>query len=246
MTPPLVDVNQVGIRFGSFDAVSDVSLSVADGEIVTLVGPSGCGKSSVLRTVAGLETAAKGRVSLRGAAALSFVFQDAALLPWLTVEKNVALPLRLSGADGGSRVEEALERVGLADRPQAFPSQLSGGMRMRVSIARALVSQPDVMLMDEPFAALDELRRFDLAKLVRDIAKTRGLAVLFVTHSVFEACFISDRVLVMTPRPGRIATDITVDGDGQRSADFRESDAFAKASAEVSTALRAASFEVAS
>lgn len=240
MTQPLVRAQHLTVAFGDFQAVRDVSLTVGNGEIVTLVGPSGCGKSSVLRTLAGLAAATSGTAELREGAELSFVFQDAALLPWLTVERNTALPLRLNRHDEAEKVGAALAQVGLAERTNAFPSQLSGGMRMRVSIARALVSQPDIMLMDEPFAALDELRRFDLAKLVRDISKSRGLAVVFVTHSVFEACFMSDRVLVMTPGPGQIAEEIVIEGTGARTADFRESEAFASASSAVSTALRAA------
>ncbi|MEO0412613.1 MAG: ABC transporter ATP-binding protein [Pseudomonadota bacterium] len=239
MSEPLVAADRLRIVFDDFEAVRDVSLSVADGEVVTLVGPSGCGKSSVLRALAGLETPAVGSVTRRPSTRLSFVFQDAALLPWLTVLGNTTLPLRLKGGVDEDRARAALGRVGLADRPNAFPSQLSGGMRMRVSIARALVSQPNLLLMDEPFAALDELRRFDLAKLVRDIAQSDRLAVIFVTHSVFEACFMSDRVLVMTPGPGRIADEIGIESTGVRGAAFRESSVFAQASSAVSTALRA-------
>jgi len=241
----LVDLDNVGLTFGDTQAVRNVSLSVNPGEIVTLVGPSGCGKSSVLRLISGLQKQTSGRVDVAPDTMLSFVFQDAALMPWATVEKNVALPLALDGQSDTAKVRACLKQVGLEDRLDAYPAQLSGGMRMRVSIARALVRAPSLLLMDEPFAALDELRRFDLAQQVRTIAKTTGLTVLFVTHSVFEACFLSDRVLVMSSSPGTLEHDISVGEDGVRGADFRESEAFSKASNTVSSALRSAAGEAA-
>ncbi len=237
----LVSVENMTVRFGDVEAVRNVSLSVAPGEVVTLVGPSGCGKSSILRCVAGLEHASDGAVTLKDDARIGFVFQDAALLPWTNVASNVVLPLKLAGQKKPMpKVFSALERVGLAERYTAFPSELSGGMRMRVSIARALASSPNIMLMDEPFAALDELRRFDLARMVREIAADDGLGVLFVTHSVFEGCFLSDRVIVLSSGPGQIAAEIAIAAPGKRDDSFRESEVFSTAAAQVSAALRAA------
>lgn len=245
MSAPLVCVDEVTLSFAGVDAVRGASFEASAGEIITIVGPSGCGKSSFLRLIAGLQAPTQGRIALAPEAILSFVFQDAALLPWATAQDNVALPLNLDGAADPAAVQRALAQVGLEGWGGSYPSELSGGMRMRVSIARALVRQPSLLLMDEPFAALDELRRFDLAQQVRRIAKENGLTVLFVTHSVFEACFLSDRVLVMSSAPGTIAGDIAVDGAGVRGPEFRESDAFAAASSTVSSALRAAAGEAA-
>lgn len=245
MSAPLVSVEDVTLNFAGVDAVRGASFRAAAGEIITIVGPSGCGKSSLLRLIAGLQAPTSGRTALAPKALLSFVFQDAALLPWASAQDNVALPLKLDGKADPAAVQRALAQVGLETWGGAYPSELSGGMRMRVSIARALVRQPSLLLMDEPFAALDELRRFDLAQQVRRIAKETGLTVLFVTHSVFEACFLSDRVLVMSAAPGTIAGDIAVEGEGVRGPEFRESAAFAKASSTVSSALRAAAGEAA-
>lgn len=244
---PAVSVEQVSLVFSGVPAVSNISFDIPAGQIVTIVGPSGCGKSSLLRLIAGLQTPNEGVIEAAGKERMSFVFQDAALLPWATARKNVALPLELDGGEDDAAVAAALGQVGLAKWASSYPSQLSGGMRMRVSIARALVRQPDLLLMDEPFAALDELRRFDLAQQVRRIAKERDLTVVFVTHSVFEACFLSDRVLVMSSAPGTIANDILIGGgtDGPRGAGYREDPAFAAASNEVSAALRAAAGEAA-
>ncbi|MEM1021704.1 MAG: ABC transporter ATP-binding protein [Pseudomonadota bacterium] len=237
----LVSVDNLTVRFGDVEAVRNISLRVGRGEVVTLVGPSGCGKSSILRCVAGLEQPSEGAVALEDDARIGFVFQDAALLPWANVASNVVLPLKLAGEKKPMpKVFTALDRVGLAERYTAFPSELSGGMRMRVSIARALASTPQIMLMDEPFAALDELRRFDLARMVREIAADDGLSVLFVTHSVFEACFLSDRVVILSSGPGQITEDVAIQAPGKRDDTFRESEIFSAAAAQVSTALRAA------
>ncbi|MEM6683542.1 MAG: ABC transporter ATP-binding protein [Pseudomonadota bacterium] len=240
---PAVSLHGVGLSFGANAAVRDISLDISPGEIVTLVGPSGCGKSSILRLISGLQTHSAGTIKIAEGQTLSFVFQDAALLPWASVARNVMLPLSLDGGEDLALVNECLAQVGLADRRDAHPAELSGGMRMRVSIARALVRRPTLLLMDEPFAALDELRRFDLAQQVRQIAKTTGLTVIFVTHSVFEACFLSDRVIVLSASPGTIVESISLDDDEVRSADFRESQAFADACNTVSLALRAAAGE---
>lgn len=245
MTDQAVSLHDVTLSFAGVDAVRGTSFYVPAGQIATIVGPSGCGKSSVLRLISGLQKPSSGHVALARDAMMSFVFQDAALLPWATAAQNVALPLTLDGRAQDAAVDDALAQVGLEDAASSYPSQLSGGMRMRVSIARALVRKPSLLLMDEPFAALDELRRFDLAQQVRAIAKNNGLTVIFVTHSVFEACFLSDRVLVMSSAPGTIADDIAVGGEGVRGPEFREDAAFTQACSTVSTALRAATGEAA-
>lgn len=188
------------------------------GDFIALLGPSGCGKSTLLRLLAGLDAPDRGRLSWHDAAPASgeigFVFQDPTLLPWASAAENVFLPLRLRGIGRGAaahRVAEALAKVGLAGFERARPAELSGGMRMRVSLARALVSRPKLLLMDEPFAALDEFTRHrlqaDLLALWREIGGT----VVFVTHSIYEAAFLARRIVLMSPRPGRIAAEITAD-----------------------------------
>lgn len=222
-------------------ALGPVDFNVRKGDFVSLLGPSGCGKSTALRIIAGLSEPTSGRVQLAGGGrSIGFVFQEPTLMPWATVRDNVALPLRLSrprGADIGARVEVALAKVGLAEFAAAYPRQLSGGMKMRASLARALVTDPDVLLMDEPFAALDEITRFhlnnDLLALWRSLRKT----VIFVTHSVFESVYLSRRVVVMTPRPGRICAEYAIDTAEPRSEDFRTSAEYAAYCREVSAAL---------
>jgi NitT/TauT family transport system ATP-binding protein len=204
-------------------ALKDTTFSVNRGEFISLVGPSGCGKSTILRIVAGLGSLSAGSVSVAGRPPaqarrerhdMAFVFQDATLLPWRNVSRNVELPLQLRGmarSERSLRAREALEVVGLTDVATEYPRQLSGGMRMRVSIARALVARPHLMLMDEPFGALDELARERLNVELLGIVAHAGWTVLFVTHNVFEAVFLSSRVLVMSPRPGRIVADMPID-----------------------------------
>lgn len=203
-------------------ALSGTTLSVRRGEFVTLVGPSGCGKSTLLRLVAGLSSISSGTLTVAGMPPerarlergdMAFVFQDATLLPWRTVLRNVEMPLQLAGRSRAERTEramEALKTVGLADVARSYPHQLSGGMRMRVSIARALVTEPCLLLMDEPFGALDELTRGRLNVELLRVAAFAGWTMLFVTHNVFEAVFLSSRVLVMSPRPGSIVADLPV------------------------------------
>src|SRR6478736_2991092 len=195
-------------------ALGPLDLDVAKGEFVSLLGPSGCGKSTALRLIAGLSAPSAGTVNVSHRAnrkgrrhPIGFVFQEPTLMPWASVRENVRLPLKLSHApasESDGRVIEALKRVGLAEFADSFPRELSGGMKMRVSLARALVTDPDILLMDEPFAALDEITRFrlnnDLLELWRNLKKT----VIFVTHSVFESVYLSQRVIVMTQRPGRL------------------------------------------
>ena len=246
---PLISLHQVHKRFDSgLDALRDVSLEVRAGEFVALLGPSGCGKSTVLRLVAGLESASEGIVGAPalvasdsgGGGATAFVFQEPTLMPWASVFDNVWLPLRLARrgrADCAPLVRQVLATVGLADFESAYPAQLSGGMKMRSSIARALVTRPRVLLMDEPFAALDDITRQRLnGDLLQWWAEQR-LAALFVTHSVAEAVFLSQRVLVMSARPGRVVAEIAVDEPYPRTAAFRASAGFVQACQRLGQAL---------
>jgi NitT/TauT family transport system ATP-binding protein len=227
-------------------ALGPFDLAVREGEFVSLLGPSGCGKSTALRIMAGLAAPSAGRVQVAhhdGALlgqSIGFVFQEPTLMPWTSVRENVRLPLKLArvpAAESGQRVMEALTRVGLAEFADSFPRELSGGMKMRVSLARALVTDPDILLMDEPFAALDEITRFrlnnDLLALWRNLKKT----VVFVTHSVFESVYLSQRVVVMTQRPGRISAEIKIDAPEPRNEEFRTSAAYGEYCRNVSAAL---------
>jgi NitT/TauT family transport system ATP-binding protein len=242
--PPLIALHQVHKRFdGGLEALRDVSLDVRAGEFVALLGPSGCGKSTVLRLAAGLEAASAGHVSapaLDGGGATAFVFQEPTLMPWASVFDNVWLPLRLahrSRAECAPLVRQVLATVGLTDFERSYPAQLSGGMKMRASIARALVTQPRVLLMDEPFAALDDITRQKLhGDLLRWWAEQQ-LAALFVTHSVAEAVFLAQRVLVMSARPGRIVAEVAIDEPYPRTAAFRASAAFVDACRRLGEAL---------
>jgi NitT/TauT family transport system ATP-binding protein len=223
-------------------ALADVSLTVAPGEFVSLIGPSGCGKSTLLRIAAGLETADAGRVT-RPERDIGFVFQDPTLMPWASVADNVALPLRFARTperDIAPRVAEALSRVGLAAVASAFPRELSGGMRMRTSIARALVTRPRVLLLDEPFAALDEIGRFALDLDLSRLAEREGWTVIFVTHSVYEAVFLASRVVVMAADPGRIVADEAIAFDLPRDEPLRDRVEYTAACAAISARLRAA------
>jgi NitT/TauT family transport system ATP-binding protein len=220
-------------------ALDDISLDVEEGEFVSLIGPSGCGKSTLLRIVADLDTPTAGSVTVFGKSArrarvdqdYGIAFQQAGLLPWRTVAANVGLPLEIHGAGKSARtdrVAELLAMVGLEDFARSYPDELSGGMQQRVAIARALAESPRLLLMDEPFGALDEITRERMqAELVRICAET-GAAVLFVTHSIPEAVFLSDRVVVMTPRPGRIVdiVDSRPVGGQARDDEFRDAEEF--------------------
>jgi NitT/TauT family transport system ATP-binding protein len=250
MPEPIITLDQVDKRFpNGLLALQSVSLAVAPGEFVALLGPSGCGKSTVLRLVAGLAPISGGRIDAPAlhpeadTATTAFVFQEPTLMPWASVYDNVWLPLRLAGLssdEADDRVRRALTSVGLIDFLQAFPGELSGGMKMRVSIARALVTRPQVLLMDEPFAALDEITRQRLNADLLASWQAAELAVLFVTHSVFESVFLSQRVLVMGARPGRIVAEVAVDAPYPRSAAFRTSPLYLAACNELSRALEAA------
>jgi NitT/TauT family transport system ATP-binding protein len=228
-------------------ALGPLDLDVKRGEFVSLLGPSGCGKSTALRLIAGLSTPTAGAVEVarrpverRGTHSIGFVFQEPTLMPWASVRENVRLPLKLAGtpaAQADMRIEQALAQVGLAEFAQSYPRELSGGMKMRVSLARALVTDPDILLMDEPFAALDEITRFrlnnDLLTLWRSLRKT----VIFVTHSVFESVYLSQRVIVMTARPGRIGAEFRIDAAEPRGEEFRTSADYAAYCRTVSNAL---------
>ena len=211
----MLTLEGVGLRFpNGTEALHHVTLQVGAGEFVALLGPSGCGKSTLLRVIAGLERPGVGAVRWDGAAPrIGFVFQDATLLPWATAFENVWLPLRLRGIGAAAAravVEQALARVGLAGFGGARPRELSGGMRMRVSIARALVGGAGLLLMDEPFAALDEFTRHGLQEELLEVCRDTGMGVVFVTHSVYEAAFLARRVVLMSPRPGRIVGEVAV------------------------------------
>ena len=213
----MLDIVSVGRRFASgVVALADVSMRLESGDFLVLLGPSGCGKSTLLRLIAGLDRPDSGRLNWENGAApaageIGFVFQDATLLPWATAENNVFLPLRLRGikrVEAMAPVRAALTRVGLAGFEASRPRQLSGGMRMRVSIARALVTRPRLLLMDEPFASLDEFTRHRLQNDLIGLWRSIGCTIIFVTHSIYEAAFLARRVVLMTPRPGRIAREI--------------------------------------
>ena len=233
-------------------ALDPITLSVREGEFATIVGPSGCGKSTLLRMVAGLLAPSRGRVRLwhdSGTEAAhdrrtAFVFQSPTLMAWADVEKNVRLPLDLGHAGdatyAGERVRRALALVGLQDFRRAYPRELSGGMQMRASIARALVTEPSLLLMDEPFAALDEITRARLDRELSALWSREALTVLFVTHSIYEAVFLSTRVLVMSSRPGRIVGEVTITEPYPRGDEFRVSAVFAAYCARLSALLAAA------
>jgi NitT/TauT family transport system ATP-binding protein len=204
--------------------LQDISLTVDEGEFISIVGASGCGKSTLLKIIAGLLPPTVGHLQWLTPPRLSFVFQEPALLPWATVLDNVCLPLKLAKIPKGQALNaarSALDAVGLLTSTKAYPHQLSGGMKMRVSIARALVTQPTVMLLDEPFGALDDITRHKLNSELITLSATQGWTTLFVTHNIYEAVYLADRVLVMSVSPGQIAGEIKIDVPQPRSPEFR-------------------------
>lgn len=249
---PLICAHQVGLAYGDASlSLTDVSLAIPAGEFVSLIGPSGCGKSTFLRLVAGLLSPSTGSLTVHDlppeaarkvAIRMAFVFQDPTLLPWRTVVENIRLPLELQGvpADQHSAlIATSLQLIGLrTDDRLKRPRNLSGGMRMRVSLARALVTDPELLLLDEPFAALDDMLRQQLNEELARIWMEKRWTGLFVTHNVAEAVFLSQRILIMSGRPGRIAAEVRVPFDYPRSVELRGTAEFAQLTAEVSAKLR--------
>jgi len=247
----IVSLRNVSKAFDSGTiALAGLDLDVSDGDFVSLLGPSGCGKSTALRIIAGLSIPtggaidwSRGRASSSATGDIGFVFQEPTLMPWATVASNVELPLSLAHANPAAAqraVSTVLDHVGLAEFADSYPRELSGGMKMRVSIARALVTEPRLLLMDEPFAALDEITRFKLNNELLSLWQTLRQTVIFVTHSVFESVFLSQRIVVMTPRPGRVFAEIAIDAPYPRDESFRTSAEYAGYCRKVGEVLAAA------
>jgi NitT/TauT family transport system ATP-binding protein len=244
----IVEFQSVAKCYGDGPLILDaINLSVKAGDFISLIGPSGCGKSTMLRLIAGLNPVSGGRIAIAGrepeeaAAELAFVFQEPTLLPWLNVAANVELPQKLRQMDSAARTaarDQALALVKLDGREDAYPRQLSGGQKMRVSIARALTLNPKILLLDEPFGALDEMTREHLNEELLAIRAQQSWTAFFVTHSVAEAVFLSTRILVMSANPGRIAHDITVDLPANRTNETRLTRPYQDMVAEVSRLLR--------
>ncbi len=246
--PPIVEIHEITKRFGDGPRVLDrLDLTAQAGEFISLIGPSGCGKSTLLRIIAGLTPVTAGTVAVdrltpdAAASELAFVFQEPTLLPWLTVAGNVELAPRLRGISAEARArtrQRVLDLVRLGDRASAYPRQLSGGQKMRVSLARALALEPKILLLDEPFGALDEMTREHLNEELLAIHEQTAWTAFFVTHSVAEAVFLSSRILVMSANPGRIHTEIRVDLPHPRTVETRLSPAYHELVANVSRVLR--------
>jgi len=252
LSASVISSNNLGLTFETGDgpvvALSQINLDVKEGEFVSLIGPSGCGKTTLLRAIANLEKLTSGTLTVnnmsaeqaRLARAYGYVFQASALLPWRTVDKNVALPLEIMGLDDvKGRVARNLELVNLGGFEKKFPWQLSGGMQQRVSIARALAFDPKLLLMDEPFGALDEIVRDKLNQQLLELWARTNKTIVFVTHSIPEAVFLSTRIVVMSPRPGRIIDVIDVDLPKQRTLEVRETPEFLKIAHRVREGLKA-------
>ncbi|MFK7792087.1 MAG: ABC transporter ATP-binding protein [Devosiaceae bacterium] len=248
---PILSLRNVGKVFGgTVTALDDMSLDIHEGDFVSLLGPSGCGKSTALRLIAGLMRPTSGRIvwsdtgqKSTGGQDLGVVFQEPTLMPWATVEDNVWLPMRLSHikkSDVQEKIDEILEVVGLSGFAKSYPRELSGGMKMRVSIARAMVTRPRLILMDEPFAALDEITRHKLNNDLLAMQRRIGCTVVFVTHSVFESVFLSDRIIVMAARPGRVIKELYVDEPYPREESFRTSPEYAAHCRQTTQALHGA------
>ncbi|MBB3257166.1 NitT/TauT family transport system ATP-binding protein [Paraburkholderia bannensis] len=253
MTVPLLAVQRVDKCYPNGTvALDDVRLDIEAGEFISLLGPSGCGKSTLLKMFAGIEAPTHGHLRWWGGSfatvgtpgrRLSFVFQEATLMPWATVADNVRLPLDLAGVprrQADARACEALEGVGLGKFCNARPRELSGGMQMRASLARALVTEPDLLLLDEPFGALDEFTRNRLDSDLRELWRRRAMTVVFVTHSIQEAVFLSSRVVVMQARPGRVIADVPIHGPASRDDAWRVSAPFIEHTCALSTLISSA------
>ena len=247
--PPLVRLRHVDKTFArGTEALRHLDLSVAEGEFLSLLGPSGCGKSTALRLIAGLAGLTAGSIERPWAEGgrggqIGFVFQEPTLMPWATVAANIQVPLtllRVPRDQAAARVREAIGLVGLDSFERAYPRELSGGMKMRVSIARALATRPRLLLMDEPFAALDEITRMRLNNDLLGLWRRQGFTVVFVTHSVYESVYLSSRVAVMTPRPGRVAAEVTIETPYPRDDAFRTSPEYNNYCRTVSARLAAA------
>jgi len=247
--PVILSLRNVGKVFSTGTvALEHLDLDIRQGEILSLLGPSGCGKSTALRIIAGLGEASSGTIAWASGGSdhsrdVGFVFQEPTLMPWASVFDNVWLPSRLKGVSRSAARDEvmaALESVGLEQFEKAYPRELSGGMRMRVSIARALVTRPKLLLMDEPFAALDEITRQKLNDDLLRLQNSLGWTVVFVTHSVFESVYISDRIVVMAARPGRAVSELTIEAPHPRDAAFRTSNAYVGYCRDASAMLSAA------
>ncbi len=242
---PLLSLHGIDKTFSDgTEALKGLTMTIGEGDFASLLGPSGCGKSTALRIIAGLTAATAGRVVWSGgppsAGEIGFVFQDPTLMPWATSLENVWLPLRLKGVSRRDALEpimDALHRVHLDGYENSYPRQLSGGMRMRVSIARALVTRPRVLLMDEPFAALDEITRFRLNNDLLELWEAFGCTVIFVTHSVFESVFLSQRIIVMATRPGRLFEELAIGEPYPRHEAYRTSESYAHDCRHVSRSL---------
>jgi NitT/TauT family transport system ATP-binding protein len=245
---PLVSLNHIRKEFANGTvALEDLAMDVHEGEFLSLLGPSGCGKSTALRLIAGLADASSGEITWpSGGSAKSdigFVFQEPTLMPWASVIDNVYLPLKLKGMSRSTalpRIMDTLALVGLSDFGHVYPRELSGGMKMRVSIARALVTEPKLLLMDEPFAALDEITRFKLNDDILRLKAARNVTVIFVTHSVYESAYLSSRIIVMAARPGRVVADLSVDAPYPRNDEFRLTKTYAQTCQAASHALHGA------
>lgn len=248
-TRPVITLTHVSKAYANGTvALQDMNLAIQESQFVSLVGPSGCGKSTVLRIIAKLGRMTSGSIDwgVSDQARMAFVFQDAALMPWATVRENVCLPLKLARVpkkDSDAAVQQALDLVGLSASERSYPRELSGGMKMRVSIARALVTQPNVLLMDEPFGALDEITRSKLNSDLLDLWCQQRWTVVFVTHNIYEAVYLSNRVIVMAPRPGRVVADVAIDAPYPRSEAFRTSPLYNEYCREVSERLAEAMSE---
>ncbi|MES0871993.1 ABC transporter ATP-binding protein [Pseudovibrio sp. SCP19] len=241
---PLLSLNNISKTFDNgTTAIDGFDLDVRAGEFLSILGPSGCGKSTILRLISGLEEPSSGEIVRSGQGEVGFVFQEPTLLPWASTFENVYWPLKVKGVskrDAKDRVEEALEMVGLSNFATHMPSELSGGMKMRVSIARALVTKPKLLLMDEPFAALDEITRNKLNDDLLELKSTYDWTILFVTHSVYESVFLSSRIVVMAAGPGRITHDMTLDASYPRSLNYRMESQYAAYCREAVDALEQA------